>query len=207
MSLRDAGELIASITCSEALGAHAARADHGHLVRRSYHTLSLLVFAVCLATFKSGFSLSVLVIQTVEIAIFVQFPGQMFGYSPAVRHTIWSPTLPQVAATLAATLVAYDTPDPADHRLVEERLLNAVLMLATAIAGPVLTERLSTGMLKDGVPPSASGRIPEAAIAVVAPAQDSIGRESLVRVNRRLVQSQCLIAILPNLHSGDEALF
>jgi predicted Kef-type K+ transport protein len=34
-------------------------------------TLSLLVFAVCLATYKSGFSVSVLAIQVAEIAIFV----------------------------------------------------------------------------------------------------------------------------------------
>src|SRR5215468_9493273 len=34
-------------------------------------TLSLLVFAVCLATYKSGFSISVLAVQVAEIAIFV----------------------------------------------------------------------------------------------------------------------------------------
>jgi hypothetical protein len=52
---------------------------------------------------------------------------------------MWSLTLPQVAATLAATLVAFDAPDPAGHRLTDERLLNAVpvLMLTTTILGPV----------------------------------------------------------------------
>ena len=34
-------------------------------------TLSLLVFAVCLATFQSGFTWSVLIVQVVEIAVFV----------------------------------------------------------------------------------------------------------------------------------------
>jgi Na+:H+ antiporter len=34
-------------------------------------TLSLLVFAVCLSTYKSGFSVSVLAVQVAEIAIFV----------------------------------------------------------------------------------------------------------------------------------------
>lgn len=33
----------------------------------------------------------------------------LFGYTPAARKTIWSLTLPQVAATLAATLVGYST--------------------------------------------------------------------------------------------------
>ncbi|WFU75541.1 cation:proton antiporter [Bradyrhizobium sp. CB2312] len=258
-------------------------------------TLSLLVFAVCLASFKSGFSLSILVIQTVEIAIFVplilfglsragtyvlakqdhedeyfiamllivaitgmlaqsinlpgivgaflaglainvaahakpakeklefignsffipiffivtgflidppaflssildngglvvsivgalfigkwlaaEFAGRMFGYSAAARHTIWSLTLPQVAATLAATLVAYDTLDPAGHRLVDERLLNAVLvlMLTTAIAGPVLTARFAPLMLKDGITPDQSARIAEQASAAPGTARD-----------------------------------
>jgi hypothetical protein len=40
---------------------------------------------------------------------------------------MWSLTLPQVAATLAATLVAFDTRNPAGQRLVDNRLLNVVL--------------------------------------------------------------------------------
>lgn len=236
-------------------------------------TLSLLVFAVCLATFKSGFSLSVLTIQVVEIAIFVplvliglsrlaawilakleereaeyfvamlmfvamtaalaqlinlpgivgaflaglsinvaaqakpakaklefvgnsvfipiffivtgflidlpvflasilqnstlvagiigallvgkwlaaEIAGRSFGYSGDARLTMWSLTLPQVAATLAATLVAFDTLNPAGHRLIDERVLNSVLvlMLTTAVLGPVLTERFAPAMLND----------------------------------------------------------
>jgi hypothetical protein len=56
---------------------------------------------------------------------------------------MWSLTLPQVAATLAATLVAYDTFDPAHRRLIDAQLLNVVLvlMLTTSIIGPVLTQR------------------------------------------------------------------
>ena len=52
-----------------------------------------------------------------------------------------APTLPQVAATLAATLVAYHTVDAVGQRLLDEKLLNAVLvlMLATSVLGPVLT--------------------------------------------------------------------
>ena len=66
-----------------------------------------------------------------------ELAGRSFGYSRAVRQTMWSLTLPQVAATLTATLVAFDTFDPAGHRLINERLFNAVLvlMLTTAILG------------------------------------------------------------------------
>jgi len=58
---------------------------------------------------------------------------------------MWSLTLPQVAATLAATLVAYDTFNPAGQRLIDSRLLNVVLvlMLTTSILGPVLTEHFA----------------------------------------------------------------
>jgi hypothetical protein len=40
---------------------------------------------------------------------------------------MWSLTLPQVAATLATTLVAFDTRNPAGQRLVDNGLLNVVL--------------------------------------------------------------------------------
>ena len=45
--------------------------------------------------------------------------GHTFGYSPDERLTVWSLTLPQVAATLAATLVAHDTIKSAGQRLLE----------------------------------------------------------------------------------------
>ncbi len=77
--------------------------------------------------------------------------GRAFGYSPAARGTVWSLTLPQVAATLAAALVAFNTFDRAGHRLIDQGLLNAVLvlMLTTAILGPVLTDRFAPRMLAD----------------------------------------------------------
>jgi hypothetical protein len=68
--------------------------------------------------------------------------------------TMWSLTLPQVAATLAATLVAFDTRNPAGQRLIDERLLNVVLvlLLTTSILGPVLTEHFAPRLLKDAMP-------------------------------------------------------
>jgi len=62
---------------------------------------------------------------------------------------MWSLTLPQVAATLAAALVGYNTFDPARHRLIDDRVLNAVfvLILTTSILGPVLTQRFAPSML------------------------------------------------------------
>lgn len=89
--------------------------------------------------------------------IAAEIAGRAFGYSAGSRMTMWSLTLPQVAATLAATLVAFNTFDPAGQRLLDSRLLNVVLvlMLTTAILGPVLTERLAPRLLtEDSVPAS-----------------------------------------------------
>jgi Kef-type K+ transport system membrane component KefB len=71
--------------------------------------------------------------------------GRAFGYAPAARSTMWALTLPQVAATLAAAIVAYDTRNAAGERMLDGTMLNAVLvlMLATSILGPVLTERFA----------------------------------------------------------------
>ena len=83
--------------------------------------------------------------------IAVQIAGRAFGYTQVTRWTMWSLTLPQVAATLAATLVAYDTFDPAHRRLIDAQLLNVVLvlMLTTSIIGPVLTQRFLPRMLAE----------------------------------------------------------
>jgi Kef-type K+ transport system membrane component KefB len=90
--------------------------------------------------------------------IAAQVAGRAFGYSPIARMTMWSLTLPQVAATLAATLVAFDTFDPAHQRLIDGRLLNVVLvlMLTTSILGPVLTERFTPRILLDLKPAQAA---------------------------------------------------
>jgi Kef-type K+ transport system membrane component KefB len=76
--------------------------------------------------------------------------GRAFRYTAAERATIWSLTLPQVAATLAAALVAFETRNPAGERLLDSRSLNVVLllMLTTSILGPVLTERFAPHLLK-----------------------------------------------------------
>ena len=73
--------------------------------------------------------------------IAAEIVGRAFGYTPAARNTIGSLTLPQVAATPAAALVGYTTFDSAGQRLIDTALLNVVLVLVltTAILGPVLT--------------------------------------------------------------------
>ncbi|MFN6571579.1 cation:proton antiporter [Dendronalium sp. ChiSLP03b] len=72
----------------------------------------------------------------------------LYRYNTAELLTMWSLSLPQVAATLAATLVAYQTVNPAGERLINEGVLNSVivLMLVTAILGPIITARFATSL-------------------------------------------------------------
>ena len=58
---------------------------------------------------------------------------------------MWSLSIPQVAATLAAALVAYNTTNAAGERLIGEPVLNSVivLLMVTSVFGPILTERFA----------------------------------------------------------------
>jgi Kef-type K+ transport system membrane component KefB len=83
--------------------------------------------------------------------IAAEIAARAFDYSPNARKTMWSLTLPQVAATLAATLAAFNTYNSAGQRLLDQQLLNVVLvlMLTTAILGPVLTARFAPRLRED----------------------------------------------------------
>jgi Kef-type K+ transport system membrane component KefB len=87
--------------------------------------------------------------------IAAQTAGRAFKYSSAARMTMWSLTLPQVAATLAAALVAFRTFDGLHQRLVDERMLNAifVLMVTTAILGPFLTQHFARALNHPNIEP------------------------------------------------------
>ncbi|MGH7103601.1 MAG: hypothetical protein ACREFJ_14505, partial [Acetobacteraceae bacterium] len=58
---------------------------------------------------------------------------------------VWALTLPRVAATLAAALVAHAARRPGGAALLDDQMLNVVLVmvLATPILGPVLIERFA----------------------------------------------------------------
>lgn len=68
---------------------------------------------------------------------------RLIGYTRTEGLLMWSLSLPQVAATLAAAVVAYQAKNPAGVRLIDEPVINTVvvLMVATSILGPMLTER------------------------------------------------------------------
>jgi Kef-type K+ transport system membrane component KefB len=76
---------------------------------------------------------------------------RLFGYSRAQGGVIWSLSLPQVAATLAAALVAFQTKNAAGVRLIDEPVINTVLVMVvvTSILGPILTEHFGRQRLAE----------------------------------------------------------
>lgn len=62
----------------------------------------------------------------------------------------WSLSLPQMAATLAAAVVAYNTVNSKGVRLLEGSYVNAILVLVvlTCVAGPILSERFASQIKK-----------------------------------------------------------
>jgi Kef-type K+ transport system membrane component KefB len=78
--------------------------------------------------------------------------GRAFGYGHQATLTMWAMTMPQVAATLAAAMVGYDTFNAAGERLLAEEIFNAslVLLVVTSLLGPVLTELFTPGMITEG---------------------------------------------------------
>jgi len=70
------------------------------------------------------------------------------GYSRDEGLIMWALSLPQVAATLAVALAAYQAKDATGNGLIDEPIRNSVLVLVvvTSILGPILTERYGKRM-------------------------------------------------------------
>jgi Kef-type K+ transport system membrane component KefB len=73
-----------------------------------------------------------------------QAAGALFRMGRDDRLLMWSLSVPQVAATLAAALVAHATVNQAGEPLIDDRMINViiVLVLATSVLGPMLTRRV-----------------------------------------------------------------
>lgn len=87
---------------------------------------------------------------------------RIFGGTTAQTNLAWSLSLPQMAATLASAVVAYNTVDAGGARLLEMPYVNAslVLVVATCVAGPILTQRFARQVKQETYPavtPSPAG--------------------------------------------------
>jgi len=80
-----------------------------------------------------------------------QLTQQLMGYSHSQGYLMWSLSLPQVAATLATAIVAYETKNSAGVRLIDEPVINTVLVLVvvTSLLGPLLTEHFGRQRLAE----------------------------------------------------------
>jgi Kef-type K+ transport system membrane component KefB len=109
-------------------------------------------------TLASHFALALCIVLAAVVGkgISSEVAGRVLGYTPLARKTMWSLTLPQVAATLAATLVGTHTFNNSGQPMIDHTVLNVVLVLVltTSILGPVLTERFGTQMLPEATPPT-----------------------------------------------------
>jgi len=75
---------------------------------------------------------------------------RIFGYSMTEGLLMGALSLPQVAATLAAALVAFQTKNADGVRLIDEPVINTVivLMVVTSVLGPVLTARFGKRLVE-----------------------------------------------------------
>lgn len=113
---------------------------------RSLTSNTLLVLAVLAALLAGKF-------------LAARLAGLVSHYSRETVLTMWSLSLPQVAATLAAAVVAYGTKNAAGERLIDEPILNSVLvvMVVTSTLGPTLTQRIGQRLASSAssTPPTA----------------------------------------------------
>jgi Kef-type K+ transport system membrane component KefB len=151
------GAFLAGLSVNAAVQDHPAKAKLEFFGRALFIPSFFIVTGFLIApvifvrTFVDHFLVVVGIVATLLVGkgIAAATMGRVFGYPAAARLTMWALTLPQVAATLAATLVSYDTRNATGQRLLDSTMLNAVLvlMLVTSILGPVLTERFAPRML------------------------------------------------------------
>jgi hypothetical protein len=74
---------------------------------------------------------------------------------------MWSLSLPQVAATLAAALVAFNAQNAEGQRLIDEPVLNSVivLMVVTSVLGPILTDVFGRRLVTTGTTVAAPAQL------------------------------------------------
>jgi Kef-type K+ transport system membrane component KefB len=97
--------------------------------------------------------------------------GRRWGFGAADRGLMGSLTLPQVAATLAAALVGFQTVNAAGERLIDQPMLNTILVLvvATSLLGPTMTQRFLRRLRMSGERPSHDATAAGAADAPALP--------------------------------------
>jgi Kef-type K+ transport system membrane component KefB len=86
---------------------------------------------------------------------------KLFRYTRDEGLMMWALALPQVAATLAVALTAFEAKNSAGTPLIDEPILNSVivLMVVTSVLGPVLTEMFGKRMAAEREERTASAEV------------------------------------------------
>jgi Kef-type K+ transport system membrane component KefB len=153
------GAFLAGLAVNAAVGEHAAKDKLDFFGRAFFIPIFFIVVgflivpsAVAQTIFNNFWLVAGLVACLVlGKGIAAAISGRAFGYARPARLTMWALTLPQVAATLAATLVGYNTLNVAGERLLTGEIFNAVLVLlvVTSVLSTILTEVFARGMVKE----------------------------------------------------------
>jgi Kef-type K+ transport system membrane component KefB len=144
------GAFLAGVAVNAAAHEHPAKGKLEFVARALFIPVFFIVTGFLIApvavveTIVDNFWLVVGIIASLVFGkgIAAAIAGRAFGYTRQASLTMWALTLPQVAATLAATLVGYNTFNVAGVRLLDEKMFNSVLVLlvVTSILGPALTQ-------------------------------------------------------------------
>ncbi len=88
-------------------------------------------------------------ISTKFLASFIA--SKILQYKKMEMLTMWSLSTPQVAATLAAALVAFETKNVDGVRLINESVFDTIIILVavTSILGLTLTEKFAKKLCKN----------------------------------------------------------
>ena len=152
------GAFLAGLSVNVAIGKHPAKEKLEFFGKALFVPIFFIVTGFLIAPVEfaqavvDNFLLVVGIVATLIVGkgVAAFLAGRAFGYSRPAKLEMWALTLPQVAATLAATLVGYETLNEAGVRLLDAKMLNAVLVLlvVTSILGPLMTELFTPGMIQ-----------------------------------------------------------
>lgn len=145
-------------------------------------TINLPAFVNNLDTLKLTLLMIVGLIVSKLIAAF--FTKLVYRYNWQEMLTIWSLSLPQVATTLAATLVGYRA------GLLPLEVLHSVivLMVVTSSLGPLITNRIAVGLnsspVKDPAPPQPDQNAPktDSAFNIIVPVYNPHTEQYLIEM-------------------------